>query len=119
MPTAPIAALVRRLASGKLLLVTHEPPDKKSRSHLTARLSADDGKTWSGGLVIDERVGVSYPDGVEADGTIYLIYDFERTKSKQILMATFAEADVAAGKASDRTRLRVVVNRATGERKGK
>ena len=71
--------------------------------------------------MIDERVGVSYPDGVEAaDGTIYLIYDFERTKSKQMLMATFTEADVAAGKTmSDKVRLRVVVNQATGERKAK
>ncbi|MBA4182195.1 MAG: exo-alpha-sialidase, partial [Anaerolinea sp.] len=111
---------VRRLSSGKLLLVTHEPPDKKSRSHLTARLSDDDGKTWKGGLVIDERVGVSYPDGVQAaDGTVSLIYDFERTKAKQILMATFTEADVIAGKVSDKARLRVVVNQATGERKGK
>lgn len=112
---------IRRLRSGKLLLVTHEPPDRKSRSHLTARLSADDGKTWTGGLSIDGRVGVSYPDGVQApDGTIYLIYDFERTRAKQILLATFTEADIAAGKAaSPAARLRVVVNQATGTRKGK
>ncbi len=112
---------LRRLASGKLLLVTHEPPDGKTRSHLTARLSADDGETWTGGLVIDERIGVSYPDGVQAaDGTIYLVYDFERTKSKQILMATFTEADVTAGKlVSEKARLRVVVNQATGARMGK
>lgn len=112
---------IRRLQSGNLLLVTHEPPDRKTRSHLTARLSADDGKTWTGGLLIDERVGVSYPDGVQAaDGTIYLIYDFERTKTKQILMATFTETDVATGKAeSEKSRLRGVVNQATGVRKSK
>lgn len=110
---------IRRLASGKLLLVTHEPPDRKTRSHLTAKLSSDDGKTWTGGLMIDDRPGVSYPDGVQADdGTIRIIYDFERTKSKQILMATFTEADVAAGKwQSPAARQRVVVNQATGERK--
>lgn len=109
---------IRRLASGKLLLVTHEPPDGKSRSHLVARLSADDGRTWQGGLLIDDRAGISYPDGVEApDGTIYLIYDYSRTGAKQILMATFTEDDVARGAwHSDRARRRVLINQATGTR---
>lgn len=66
--------------------------------------------------MIDERSGVSYPDCVQApDGTIYLIYDYQRTGAKQILMATFTEQDLAVGKCvSDKTRLRVVVNQATG-----
>ena len=110
---------IRRLNSGRLLLVTHNPPDQKSRSHLIAHLSDDDGKTWQGGLMIDVRAGVSYPDGVQApDGTIYLIYDFERTRGKQILMATFTEADVAAGEwsATASARQRVVINQAAGTR---
>ena len=109
---------IRRLNSGKLLLVTHEPADKKSRSHLTARLSDDDGKTWRGGLLLDERPGVSYPDGVQApDGTLYVIYDYQRTGEKQILLATFTEADVAAAKwTSPEARQRVLVNQATGKR---
>jgi predicted neuraminidase len=109
---------VRRLRSGKLLLIAHNPPDRKSRSHLVARLSEDDGKTWTGGLMIDERLGVSYPDGVEApDGTIYAIYDYSRTGEKQILMATFTEDDVISGEwRSPKARQRVVVNRATGKR---
>jgi predicted neuraminidase len=108
---------IRRLASGRLLLVRHNPPaDRKQRSHLTAYLSDDDGKTWRGGLVIDERKGVSYPDGVQsADGTIYIIYDYSRHAEKQILMATFAEEDVLGGAfASDEARARVLVNEATG-----
>jgi predicted neuraminidase len=108
---------IRRLASGRLLLVRHDPPaEQKQRSHLTAYLSDDDGATWQGGLVIDERRGVSYPDGVQAsDGTIYIIYDFSRTGEKQILMATFTEDDVLGGAfASDRARQRVLVNQATG-----
>jgi predicted neuraminidase len=111
---------IRRLASGQLLLVTHRPPDGKTRSHLTAHLSDDDGRTWTGGLLIDERSGVSYPDGVESpDGTIYLIYDYQRTRDKQILMATFTAADVAAGRGvSGRLRQRVVVNQASGPRQG-
>jgi hypothetical protein len=67
--------------------------------------------------MIDDRLGVSYPDGVQApDGTVYLIYDFERVKQKQILMATFTEDDVATGQwQSKSARQRVVVNQATGK----
>lgn len=107
---------IRRLNSGKLLMVKHDPPEQKKRSHLKAFLSDDDGKTWYGGLMIDERMSVSYPDGVQApDGTIYLIYDWQRRGAKEILMATFTEEDVAAGEpVSDRVRFRVLVNKATG-----
>ncbi len=106
---------IRRLASGKLMLVRHNPPDMKARTHLTAYLSDDDGQMWTGGLVLDARA-CSYPDGVQApDGTIYVIYDHERTGAKQILMAVFNEADVAAGKpVSDVARMQVVVNQASG-----
>jgi hypothetical protein len=107
---------IRRLRSGKLLLVKHAPPRGAGRSHLTAYLSDDDGKTWQGGLLLDERNGVSYPDGVEGpDGTIYVIYDFSRQDKKQIFMAAFTEEDIAQKKSvSSRVRLRVLVNQATG-----
>ncbi len=107
---------IRRLNSGNLLFVKHDPPDGKTRSHLKAFISKDDGITWEGGLMIDERRGVSYPDGVQApDGTIYLIYDFERTRAKQILMSTFTEEDVLAGKPASKVwRTQVVINQATG-----
>ncbi len=110
---------IRRLKSGNLLMVRHNPADKKSRRDLTAFLSQDDGNTWQGGLLLDERSGVSYPDGVQSDdGTIYIIYDFARTRDKKILMATFTEEDVLVGKpVSDKTRLRVLVNQATGTSK--
>jgi len=109
---------IRRLHSGKLLLVTHNPPDGASRSHLTAHLSEDDGLTWFGGLILDERAGTSYPDGVEApDGTIYIVYDFARRAERHILMATFTEADVMAGAWNSAVaRQRVVINQATGQR---
>jgi predicted neuraminidase len=104
---------IRRLKSGNLLLVRHNPPDRKTRSHLTAYLSEDDGKTWIGGMMLDERVGVSYPDGTQdSRGAIRIIYDFERTKSRQILMAIFTEDDVRAGQPSAKARLRVQVNQA-------
>ena len=112
---------IRRLKSGNLLLVRHNPEDKKTRSDLTAYLSTDDGKTWQGGLLLDQRPKVSYPDGVQAkDGTIYIIYDYDRTGDKKILMATFTEADVLAGKpVSDKVRKRVLINQATGQKKKK
>jgi len=96
-PTARF--FIRRLNSGNLLLVKHGPiAIRTDRSQLTAFVSADDGATWSGGLMLDERVGVSYPDGREsADGTIHIIYDRNRTTDREILMAEFTEADAAAG----------------------
>lgn len=108
---------IRRLNSGKLLLVKHGNIDEKTgRCCLRAFLSDDDGKTWGGGLLIDEREKVSYPDGVQApDGTIHLIYDLGRNREKQILMATFTEEDVARGEwSSQKARQRVVVNQASG-----
>lgn len=102
---------IRRLRSGSLLLITQEPPDRKTRSHLIARLSTDDGRTWQGGLMLDERPGVSYPDATEGpEGIIHVIYDFERQGSRQILLAQFNEGNVLRGKPSRTTRLRLVVN---------
>jgi len=100
---------IRRLASSRLLLVKHH--NTEGRKRLTARLSDDDGATWSDGLVLDERSTVSYPDGVQADdGRIFIIYDRNRSKDRQILMAVFTEQDVAAGKPGRQTRLRVLVS---------
>jgi hypothetical protein len=118
-PVEHVAArfFIRRLASGKLLLVKHGPLDERvGRSKMMAFLSDDDAKTWRGGLMLDERTLVSYPDGVQSpDGTIYIIYDRERLRDKQILMATFKEEDILAGKCvSSAARLQVLVNQATG-----
>jgi predicted neuraminidase len=108
---------IRRLVSGNLLLVKHGPMDKKTgRSHLTAFVSRNDGASWEGGLLLDERGGVSYPDGTQsADGLVRIIYDWNRADEKHILMTTFTEEDVLAGKdVSGRMRQRVLVNHATG-----
>jgi hypothetical protein len=105
----------RRLNSGNLLLVKHgQINERTSRERLTAFISTDDGKTWKGGLMLDER-HVSYPDGIQApDGRIYVIYDHGRYPGtpREILMAVFTEEDVLAGKPSEKTRLRVVVSKA-------
>lgn len=87
---------IRRLMSGNLLLVKHGPVGLKTgRSHLMAFISKDDGISWSEGLLLDERTGVSYPDGQQTgNGKIFIIYDFDRTGNQHILMTTFAEEDV-------------------------
>ncbi|MEZ5355985.1 MAG: sialidase family protein [Bryobacteraceae bacterium] len=91
---------VRRLRSGALLMVRHNGPSAR-RSHLTAFVSADDGASWQGGLLLDGRDGVSYPDGAQgADGTIYVIYDFDRAGAGIIQMAVFREEEARSGRAS-------------------
>ena len=78
---------IRRLCSGELLLIRHYPPDGTSRSHLTIYHSNDDGATWIEDRMLDERLGVSYPDAIESpDGTVYIIYDYSRQGTGQILM---------------------------------
>lgn len=102
---------IRRLNSGNLLLVKHGPIDMKTgRSHLMAFISEDDGFTWSNGLLLDERPGVSYPDGQQMeDGTIYITYDYNRTKEQQILFTSFNEDDILSG--SDNKIIEVFRNR--------
>jgi hypothetical protein len=115
---------VRRLRSGRLLMVRHDPPEitypagcdncgELNRSHLKAFLSDDDGRSWRGGLLLDERETVSYPDGVEAeDGRIFVIYDRNRYTDHEIWMSVFSETDILAGScASDACRVRVLVSR--------
>jgi len=90
---------IRRLASGNLLLVNHHGFTARTRSHLTAQISTDDGQTWNEGLLLDERKGVSYPDGVQdRDGLLWITYDRDRQGDGEILLAKFREEDVLAGK---------------------
>ena len=110
---------IRRLQSGNILLVKHGPINKRTeRSHLTAYISKDEGRIWTGGLLLDERLGVSYPDGIQApDGTIFLIYDYDRKGEKEILLARFREEDVSRETyAAGQVELKICVNRAKGER---
>ena len=111
-PTARF--FLRRLKSGALLLVKHGPLDERvGRTDLMAFVSDDDGQTWQGGLMLDDREKVTYPDGVQSrDGTIYIVYDHNRTPDGEVLMATLTEDDARAGKpVTEEARLRVVVAR--------
>ena len=107
---------VRRLRSGALLFVRNDSPEGK-RTRLTSFISDDDGITWKGGLLLDDRES-SYPDGIQApDGTIYVIYDHQRYTLNRdgkkgvgsVQMAVFREEDVRAGRPmTDQVRLKQV-----------
>jgi len=112
---------LRRLASGKILLVKHGDriDAHEGRVQLSAWLSDDDGKTWTGGLILDERKGVSYPDGFQApDGTIYISYDRNRATDGEILLAKFTEADIAAKKlVESKSALKMLISKPLGPKK--
>ena len=109
---------LRRLQSGRILLVKNGPPTERlsKRTHLSAWLSEDEGRTWRGGLLLDERNAVSYPDGFETpDGQIHILYDWNRHTDAEILLARFREQDVLAGRlVSGDSRLQLIANKATG-----
>lgn len=98
---------ITRLRSGRLLLVNHRPPTSrnpaenttiwKTRSHLSAWLSEDDGASWQGDLLLDEREKISYPDGCQdGDGRVWIIYDHDRAGQGDILLTSFTEEDILA-----------------------
>lgn len=98
---------IRRLSSGRVMLINHH--EFKNRDNLTVYLSDDDGKTWPHKLLLDERNEVSYPDAVEHNGFVYIIYDRERGDAKhsveeacgdarEVLIAKVTEEDILAGK---------------------
>ena len=105
---------IRKLQSGNILLVNHameKERDEKIRKNLTAYISNDDGKTWSEGLLLDERMYVAYPDGVQtSDGYIYIIYDRDRIGDGELLLAKFTEEDVIAKKIQSDGYLQRTVN---------
>ncbi|MGI5869882.1 MAG: GH92 family glycosyl hydrolase [Kiritimatiellia bacterium] len=109
---APARLFCAKLDNGHLLLVKHGPIDQNvGRIDLTAYVSLDDGRTWEGGLLLDDRSGCSYPDGQQdARGRIHIVYDRNRLTDKEIVLATFTEADVLAGKlVSEGSKLRRIV----------
>ena len=91
---------LRRLKSGSLLLINHQcgVPFSPVREKLTAYLSDDDGESWTAGMMIDPRTGVSYPDFTEeSNGAILCVYDRDRYGVGEILLAEFTPDDVRKG----------------------
>lgn len=124
---------IRRLPSGRLLMINHfgfeeridldnimsqgDVKSWKGRSHLCAMLSEDDGQTWPFKLLFDEREEVSYPDAaIGSDGVIYVTYDRQRVREREILLARFTEDDILKGKfESSVSKTKIIVNKATGQ----
>lgn len=105
-----------KLQSGSWLLVKHGPLETLTgRVQLMTFLSRDEGSTWEGGLMLDDR-SCSYPFGSQsADGTIYVSYERQRWVQPEILLARFTEEDVlAGGPVSNRAALKLLVNKAGG-----
>ena len=102
----------RRLASNRILLIKNGDKlnEHNGRNQFSAWLSEDDGETWKGGLIIDDRPRVTYPDGTQGtDGTIYVTYDHNRGDG-EIVMAKFTEEDVLAGRiVNPHSQLKIVV----------
>lgn len=112
----PARIFVQRLKSGRVLMVRHNSPASPPRREaLTAFLSEDDGKSWIGGLLLDGRFGVSYPDGLQnKDGIIRIAYDHIR-EDGEYLMASFREEDILAQTpATGDCRLRQLIHRLPG-----
>ncbi len=116
---------VARTRGGRLFVTFYSGGYTEDYGNFCAVLqSDDDGATWRGGLCIDSRPNVSYPDVDESeDGLIYIVYDRERgahkssladalTDAREILMAKINEADILAGELVDpRSRLQLIVSK--------
>lgn len=108
---------IRRLHSGNLLLVKHgNASENVGRHYLQALLSKDDGRSWVGGLMLDERAYSSYPDGFQdSDGRIHIAYDYSRKKEKEILWAVFREDEIERRELiHEDSKLRALINKAYG-----
>lgn len=91
---------MRRLNSGRILLVNHEPvkDDQPRRAKISCALSEDEGYTWKWRMLIDPRAEISYPDfSQDEDGHICLIYDRDRFGDRKLVFCKFSEAEIMAG----------------------
>lgn len=63
--------------------------------------------------MLDERTGISYPDGFQApDGTIFISYDRNRATDGEILLARFTEDDILARSLlGPRSKLKMLISR--------
>ncbi len=83
---------ISRLKSGNLILVMN---NSTGRTNMTVYLSTDDGRTWSRGLMFDNRNQVSYPDVVQdTEGRIYISYDFDRYGVGLVNLVSMTENDI-------------------------
>lgn len=95
--------LMRRVNESTILFVRHgSQGESVGRKYLTAYVSQDDGRNWSGGLVLDDRTeySMSYPCAVVLEnGDILLSYDYGRDNPEggELYLARFSVDDVLNG----------------------
>ncbi len=106
--------VLQRLASGNLLMVYHDDTSGyQNRVRLMARISTDNGVTWSGGLLLGDG---SYPYATQSeDGKIHVVFDkYLREVHPRMYHTSFTEAEVLAGD-STTMQERTVICLFTGE----
>jgi hypothetical protein len=65
----------------------------KLRTNLKVFFSDNDGLSWDESYLIDNRPNISYPDLIEdTDGTLYIVYDYDRYKVGEINIATLRKS---------------------------
>ena len=100
---------ISKLCSGRMLFISHH--NYTGRNNLTAFLSEDDGKTFPYSLLLDGRDQVSYPDAIERDGYLYIVYDRERGCFKQSLEEAYSNArEVLTAKITEEDILNGAIN---------
>ncbi|MFP3896723.1 MAG: sialidase family protein [Anaerolineales bacterium] len=92
---------VRRLRSGRMLLVNTPDPEERRGLYASVSASADD-LGAERGLQLDARNRVSYPDAVQTpDGTIYAVHDHDRGGAGEIVLNIFTEEEILAAQEAD------------------
>lgn len=93
---------IRRLSGGKILLISHKKSDNlctpNMRTKITAFISLDECKTWKELALLDDRENISYPDGCEHNGYVYVVYDRDRKGAGEIILAKFNVEFLESGK---------------------
>ena len=103
----------RTLDSGNVLYIHHY--NTLNREKLCVSLSSDGGVTFTHRLIVDNHIGVSYPDIAVADnGDIYVVWDRNRNGAGEILYTKLTEQQLLAagdGDIMDATRIQMISHR--------
>lgn len=87
---------IRRLASGRLLLInTFDPKRRRGLRAYASDLQME--TVFSASIELDSRDKVSYPDAIQApDGSICAVHDYDRQGVGEILLDVFSEDEILA-----------------------
>lgn len=93
---------IRLLPSGNILYLFNNSREPK-RELLSAALSEDGGKTFPYVILLDERIGSTYPMAdITVEGDIFIVYDqgrsrLDKASGSEILFARITEQDIIKG----------------------